>query len=60
MEYTHEEIIEALKVISNICANTDCEECCFSDKHDECIINNYQPAKWVINPTQIWRAVASN
>lgn len=60
MEYTHEEIIEALKVISNVCANSKCSECCFGDKYNDCLINDIQPAMWVINPTQVWKAIGEN
>lgn len=59
MDYTHEEIIEALKVISNVCANSlDCEECCFGDGN--CLIASIEPAKWIINPVQNWKALGTD
>ena len=56
MDYTHEEIIEALKIISNVCANSlDCGSCCFGD--GSCLISATEPDRWIINPVQDWKAI---
>ena len=57
MTYTHEEILNALTLIQNICNTTLCSQCPFNNEFGECAITQFAPADWELNePNPIWKA----
>lgn len=59
-KYTKEEIINAVTVIKEICANQICQDCPFFRKGDNtCIVKNEVPSGWKINEDKpvTWRAL---
>ena len=62
MKHTKEEIINALKVIKDECAefDDDCQACPFYSYEDGCKIANIEPWKWKLAelpPPEKWRAL---
>lgn len=62
MNYSHEEIINALKIIKDICSGQiDCIDCPFhrgEGCYCECIISVESPNGWTLNsPKDIWKAL---
>lgn len=56
MNYTHEEILEAVKLIHNICSNMICKDCPFELKGN-CAIEDVSPDEWKFADTDgKWRA----
>ena len=54
-EFTHEEVLDALHTIKQVCVGIkECEECPFYD--NVCIIQGYAPQDWKINGKAYWRA----
>lgn len=54
---SHEEILNAIRMIVNICNANHCEACPFS-KNDECRLQYTPPTGWVISePDPTWRAL---
>lgn len=50
------EVINALKIIREICkATSTCEDCPFM-KRGSCYIKHVDPENWELNSTYIWRA----
>lgn len=51
-----EKIIEAVKIIKEICAETErCEECPFHGEGYECGTQDSPPKDWMIEPVQLLR-----
>lgn len=63
MKHTKEEIINALRIIKDECATTNCEDCPFGDLNyisaTHCKLKRVNPVDWEINdiPPQTWRAL---
>ena len=60
MKHTQEEIINALKVIQDVCneapANHPCEHCPLS-KDGECVLQERAPEEWKLRTsTPVWKA----
>lgn len=56
-EEKKEEIINALKVIQDVCkSNNDCRKCCFCDGSHCKVIKN-QPCNWIIDNKERWYAL---
>ena len=59
--HTNEEIVSALKVISDVCKHMEnCAECPLGNDSDECSLDHEVPSLWDINDPDktIWRALA--
>lgn len=55
--YTHEEILNALTVIKEICTNHSCDDCPF-DVGGRCRIREVNPCDWILNlPDSPWKAI---
>lgn len=62
MKYSKEEILNALRIIRDICdenGGANCDITCpFSGDEDICKISEWSPNGWVINePEKKWRAL---
>ena len=63
MRHLPEDIMEALKIIKNTCAEQeDCYYCPFSSgkrSGNGCLINELTPNEWCVtdNPPEPWRAI---
>lgn len=61
MKHTKEEIINALKVIKDECNQTsECDDCPFADKNNNCAFSTEVPPDWEIAelpPPEKWRAL---
>ena len=59
MKYTHEQIFDALKIIMDICEESECNKGCpFRTFDDECWFkyNDCPPATWLLNTPSRWKA----
>lgn len=59
MKHTKEEILNALHIIKDTCAEvTDihCGSCPFSDEDGHCIVTEQAPSAWNIKSDEPWRA----
>lgn len=61
MKHTKEEILNALQIIKETCAEatdqyTDCCLCPFNDGDGHCIVNEQAPSAWDIVEKEPWRA----
>lgn len=51
-------LIEALKVIKNVCKQYDqCSLCPMGNKDNDCILESEPPTSYIITEEDIWRAV---
>lgn len=57
MKYTEQQILEAVKLIQDICHETECEKCPFETADGECGITENVPEEWVINTPERFRAL---
>lgn len=59
MAASKEEIIKAVKTISEVCDEAQyCEHCPFGTSGGDCLIVRDSPASWTINgKSEIWRAL---
>lgn len=58
MDHSKDEILQALKVIKDVCATHHCQDCPFADDEAVCVINGTNPNDWVIAaPDPVWRAL---
>jgi len=57
MNYTHEQIIDVLKTIKEICQENTCKSCPFG-VGSLCVLRSGNPLSWKLNETEktIWRA----
>lgn len=51
MQNENKEIIKALTIIKNVCDDSVCEDCLFSDNHGICLVTGDSPNVWKINNT---------
>ena len=59
-QYSEKKIIEALKMIKDICSHQEeCEICpFFNEDYQDCNFNIYEPTSWNFKKTEVWRAFA--
>lgn len=60
MKHTKEEIINALKVIRDVCRECiTCDVCPFGKKNDICLLDEHIPDNWDITEEypEVWRAL---
>ena len=61
MKYSHEEIINALKILKTICLEQEtCQNCpfCNNETEDECLLQKFVPMDYYINEEEtVWRAL---
>lgn len=59
MKHTKEEIINALNVIKDECAGTNCRACPFGTYDEKCRLKAHTPSGWEIEPLPpaTWRAL---
>ena len=60
-QYTEKEIIEAMKMVKDICVRQE-EECgmCpfYNEDYNDCNFNTYEPAGWDFKESEVWRVFA--
>lgn len=58
MKYSEKEVINALKVIKEVCENTEmCRFCPLRNGYDSCSLRSEIPSKWKLNePREPFRA----
>ena len=58
MEIDQEKVLEALKLIRDICSNIHCEDCPFGTRKLKCVLLTESPNEWRIadNEKKTWRA----
>lgn len=61
MKHTHEEMLKALHIIKDTCAEVtdqykDCCLCPFNDGAGYCTVNEQVPSSWNIKSDEPWRA----
>ena len=58
MEHSKDEILQALKVIQDVCYIHNCKDCPFADGAEVCLITDNNPSGWEIDQSDpVWRAL---